>query len=428
MLETIALSMLAWLNWGQPDRELQPLEVFPWHDSAIFNLPLVKKDLATENIVRAYLQSLGNKKILEERQGIWIQSGWNNLGNNQGEKPLPAASLTKIATTLAALDRWGTKHQFATKVYTTAEIENGVIKGDLIIEGSGDPLFVWEEAIALGNALNRLGVKSIQGNLSIVNEFYMNYQNDSLAAGELLKQGLDQKLWQTEITRQHLQMPVGTVQPEIAIAGQIKLIQNIPASAKLLVTHQSLPLGEILRQMNIYSNNKMAQMLADLLGGASKIAQSSAKIANFPPAEIELINGSGLGEENRISPRAVCQMLMAIDGLLKDDSLAATDLFPTAGRDLVGTVQNRGLPLGTTVKTGTLDNVSALAGVIPTKNQGDVYFSIINYGRQYKYFRQQQDWLLNELVQGWELVPNNFDLVPQNWFLGDPRRNVVMLP
>ena len=423
MLESIALSMFAWLNiWGQPNIRLQPLKLFPWHNSTIFKLPTVEKDVATENIVLTYLQDLKIEQIKSDRQGIWIQSGWNNIANNRGKQPLPAASLTKIATTLATLDKWGTKHQFATNIYITGEIENGIVTGDLIVEGNGDPLFVWEEAIALGNSLNQLDIKSIQGNLLVTDKFYMNYQEDSRKAGELLKQGLDKTLWQQEATKQYLQMPVGTLQPEIAIAGKVGSTKNIPADAKLLVTHQSLPLAEILRQMNIYSNNKMAQMLTDLLGGATEVAMSSANIANFTPEEIKLINGSGLGEENRISPRAVCQMLMAIDRLLENNSLSVTDLFPTAGKDLVGTVQNRGLPIGTTVKTGTLDNVSALAGVIPTK-EGNVYFSIINYGRQYQYFRQQQDWLLNELVREWELIPNDFSLSNRNWFLGDPKRN-----
>ena len=426
MLNLIALSMFTWLNiWGQPKPELQPLELFPWHDSAIFNIPLLEPDLRTKNIVQAYLKNLDLQNIDNSRQGIWIQSGWNALARNQGTKLLPAASLTKIATTLAALDKWGARHQFATNIYSTGEFNNGVITGDLIVEGSGDPLFVWEEAIALGNTLHQLGLKSIQGNLLVTDKFYMNYQDNSKNTGELLKEGFDSKLWQSEITRQYLQMPAGTLQPQIAIAGEVKVIKDIPANTKLLVTHQSLPLAEILRQMNIYSNNKMAQMLADLLGGAKEIAKFSAQIADFPSEEIELVNGSGLGEENRISPRAVCQMLITIDKLLQNGSLSATDLFPTAGRDLVGTVQSRGLPLGTSVKTGTLDNVSALAGVIPTKDRGNVYFSIINYGRQYEYFRQQQDWLLNELVQKWESVPNDFSLTDKNWSLGDSSRNKI---
>ena len=437
MLDLIVLNIFMRFNiWGQPHNDLVPLEVFPWHDTAIFELPAIKDDLVTKNIIQTYLNKIGERGINSNSQGIWIQSGWHTLASNQGTTPLPAASLTKIATTLAVLSEWGTKHQFATNVYITGEIESGTVTGDLIVEGNGDPLFVWEEAIALGNTLNQLGITSVAGDLLIGDRFYMNYQNQSQTAGKLLKQALNRKQWQGEITRQYLQMPVGTSQPEVAIASRVKSIDKIPDTATLLVTHRSLPVAEILRQMNIYSNNKMAQMLTDSLGGANQVAKISADLANFPPEEIELINGSGLGEENRISPRAVCQMLMAIDRLAFDSSLAATDLFPTAGRDTVGTVQNRSLPLGTTVKTGTLDNVSALAGIVSLNGQAiqkespqnKVYFSIINYGRQYQYFRQQQDWLLDRLVREWDLIPpRNFSLAgKKSWFLGDPERNIVV--
>ena len=419
-------SIAGWFSgWQEPKPELQPLELLPWEQSAIFELPKFERDRNSQTVVNNYLQTLAQKGFKRDHQGIWVQSGWDVSTSNLGKTPLPAASLTKIATTLAALNKWGAKHQFFTDIYITGSINQGVVTGDLIIKGSGDPLFVWEEAIALGNSLNQLGIKQIQGNILVTDKFYMNFEDESLIAAELLHKALDRNLWDSPITQQYLQMPVGTKQPEV-ITGQIKATRKIPTNAKQLIRHRSLPLAEILRQMNIYSNNKMAQMLADSIGGADLVAQVGSEIAGFPAAEIELINGSGLGEENRISPRAVCQMLMAIDRLLQPYSYSATDLFPTAGRDLVGTVQDRDLPKGTTIKTGTLDNVTALAGVIPTKDKPNVYFSIINYGRSVKYFRRQQDSLLNELAQPWQLAPSKFNLAQENnWYLGDPQRNNI---
>ena len=424
MLDFIALSALAWLNsLREVDRSLQPLELLPWEESAIFQLPAGSEDPNVEPIVRNYLQRLTAENFDLQRQGIWVQSGWTTLASNREQIPLPAASLTKIATTLAALNKWGAKHQFMTDIYLTGEIIDGVVTGDLIVKGNGDPLFVWEEAIALGNALEERGISKVQGDLLITDEFYMNYEAASLKVGKLFEQALNRRLWRSQITQQYLQMPTGTQQPEVAIAGTIGAIDSIPDEARLLIRHRSLPLAEILRQMNIYSNNRMAQILADLVGGADVVARSSAKIAGFPLNEIELINGSGLGEENRISPRAVCQMLMAIDRLLQPHSFSAADLFPTAGRDFVGTVRDRSLPNGTTIKTGTLDRVSALAGIIPTGEGDNVYFSIINYGSSVEYFRQQQDLVLNEIARSWQLLPNEPDLARDNWYLGDPLRN-----
>ena len=408
----------------QPNQNLQPLEVFPWENTKIFDLPTIQNNLITQTAIERYLVDLTNAGLDPEKQGIWVQSDWSTPVSNQGKTPLPAASLTKIATTLAALNKWGAKHQFTTNIYHSGEVSNGVIFGDLIIAGSGDPLFVWEEAIALGNALAELGITKIQGNILVTDQFYMNFRDQSAMAGKLFKQSLDHKQWQPEITQHYLKMPLETKQPAIEVIGKVETVRQVPASNTLLLRHRSLPLAEILRQMNIYSNNKMAQILADLVGSPRQIAESSARIANFPEAEIQLINGSGLGEENRISPRAVCQMLIVIDRLLKEDNQNISDLFPTSGRDTVGTVQDRGLPLNTSVKTGTLNSVSALGGIIPTEDKGNVYFTIINYGARIKYFRQQQDQILNELVQTWQVSPTKTTSVQaSHWRLGDPNRN-----
>lgn len=69
--------------------------------------------------------------------------------------------------------------------------------------------------------------------------------------------------------------------------------------------------------MNVYSNNKIAESLAQQIGGGEKIAQIVSQVANVPQEEILLQNGSGLGVDNRISPRAVARMFMALDTLLE---------------------------------------------------------------------------------------------------------------
>ncbi|MEM6613834.1 MAG: D-alanyl-D-alanine carboxypeptidase [Cyanobacteria bacterium P01_C01_bin.72] len=418
-------SVAAWFSGGQSAQSvLQPLELLAWEEAEVFSAPEFEHDRLSQSVIDNYLQQLSQSGYKSDRQGLWIQSGWDVAASNLGNIPLPAASLTKIATTLAALDRWGARHQFLTNVYVTGEIVNGVVKGDLVVEGNGDPLFVWEEAIALGNTLNQLGVKEVQGNILVTDKFYMNFEQESLKSGKLLQQALNYRLWHSAITQQYLRLPIGTKKPKVLVRGEVKVTEGVPLNAQVLIHHSSLPLAEILRQMNIYSNNKMAQILTDLLGGANLVAETSAELASFPGAEIMLINGSGLGEANQISPRAVCQMLMATERLLKPYKYSVTDLFPTAGKDIVGTLQGRNLPAGTAIKTGTLDRVSALAGVIPTGDRSNVCFSVINYGRPVQYLRQQQDSLLNELVQPWQLEPNDFNLSQERkWYFGNPQRN-----
>ncbi|MBE9167575.1 D-alanyl-D-alanine carboxypeptidase [Pleurocapsales cyanobacterium LEGE 06147] len=438
MLDVIASNVISLILevFGRVPPKLEPIQLVSWHHAAIFTLPTTEPDPAVEVIVKDYLQLLTNKGIVPQQQGMWIQTNWSGLADSEGTVPISAASLTKIATTLAALAKWGTQYQFETKIYSTGEIIDGVLQGDLLVEGSGDPFFVWEEAIALGNALEELGIRRVAGDLVVTDKFYMNYQSEAQVVGELLKQALDTKLWSSQVQQQYLTLPLGTPHPQLAIAGKVKVKNNIPDSSQLLLRHQSLPLVEILKQMNIYSNNEIAQMLADAVGGAKDVARYAAKAAKVPAVEIQLVNGSGLGVDNRISPRAVCRMLMAIEESLQSQSLSVGDLFPVAGRDTLGTLQNRQIPSGVAVKTGTLAQVSALAGVIESgdpalrvlPHRGQICFAIINSGSQIEYFRQQQDLLLYRLALHWQLTPaikTNIRVTDSH--LGDPRRNLSVL-
>lgn len=380
------------------------LPLVSWQEASIFQIPS-DPDPQIQSIISQYLQTLDSQGLSVNQQGIWIQSDWSVLGDSRGKIPAPAASLTKIATTMASMDKWGLNHRFTTKIYGVGEINNGILKGDLVVESGGDPLFVWEEAIILGNKLQQLGITKVEGDLIVLGNWQMNYEENSLKSGELLKQALNEKNWSGIIKKQYEQMKVKPTPPNITIEGMVKKSSDISNKGKLLLTHQSLTLREILRLMNVYSNNKIAESLAQQIGGGAKVAEIVSKIANIPPEEILLENGSGLGVNNRISPRAVCRMLMILDNQLKGSDINMGDLFPVAGIDKKGTVEYRNIPNGIPIKTGTLSVVSALGGVISTNERSHVYFAIINYGSDIERLRNQQDVLLRNLEKHWTFQP-----------------------
>lgn len=360
--------------------------------------------------VEEYLQALIKSKLvtenLTESQGIWLQSGPILMANHQGTTPLPAASLTKIATSLVALKNWGPNHQFETLVSTTGPIVNGVLQGDLVITGGGDPLFVWEEAIALGNTLNQMGIKEVKGNLLVTDNFAMNFEPNPMLAGQMLKQALNHTTWTRPANYSYAIMRRGTAKPQVVIAGGVKLVSQPNPQQTLLLRRRSLTLQQLIKEMNIFSNNFMSEMLVESLGGAAIMQSQAAKLAGVPETEIQLINGSGLGVDNRISPRAACAMLMAIQREATAHNINVADLFPTSGFDRRGTIQSRNMPYATVMKTGTLREVSALAGVIPTRDRGLVWFAIINRGPQIPGFRASQDRLLQSLVKQLEVSPD----------------------
>ncbi|MDG2991710.1 D-alanyl-D-alanine carboxypeptidase [Candidatus Synechococcus calcipolaris G9] len=383
------------------------------------------REQVVQQRVTDYLEALEQKGIPVTDQGVWLQTQDQLLVNHQGDRPLSAASITKIATTLAILDKFPPHHEFLTRFGTTGDLVNGVVKGDLVIVGSNDPLFVWEEAIMVANALNDLGIRQIDGNVVIVPPFAMNYTDDPGSAGVILKQAMDSRQWPGELQDTYNRMAPGTPRPQLAIAGQVMITETIPADTKFLLEHRSLPLVEILRQMNIYSNNDMSEMLADMVGGGPVLGPKVAEMIGVPTQEIQLINGSGLGDENRISPRAACGMFQMLQTQLGAQNLSLADILPMAGRD-GGTLDYRTLPQSTLVKTGTLWNVSALTGIIPTQKYGTVCFSIINGGPHLDGFRQEQE----NLVQGFmddlgraSTLPLEFQGNSPPFRLGDRERN-----
>ncbi|MGB3651608.1 MAG: D-alanyl-D-alanine carboxypeptidase [Rivularia sp. (in: cyanobacteria)] len=377
--------------------------------------PLNHPDRATNAQVQQYLNSLAAKGFPKQFQGVWIQSDTQVLASHQGKIPLPAASLSKVAVTLATLKTLGAEHQFVTQIGTNGSIQNGILKGDLIIEGSYDPFFVWEEAFKIGNLLNQLGIKKVTGNLIIVDKFYMNFQDDPLTTGNLLKVGLDSAIWTEAAKAEYQKLPLGTAKPQVVIDG---IVQTSTASGssfkKPLIRHYSYPLAELLKKMNLYSNNFMADKLALTIGGASRVESKAAEITGLPQSEIKLINGSGLSTENRISPRAVCAMFQAIEKYLQPRNMTIADVFHIAGVD-EGNLDKRSIPKFAVVKSGSLNNVSNLAGALPTQKQEIIWFVIMNAegkldnlnteneasGKNLEYFRTQQDNLLQSFVQKW---------------------------
>ncbi|RCJ29106.1 D-alanyl-D-alanine carboxypeptidase [Nostoc minutum NIES-26] len=411
MLELLGSGLVSlWLEMaGVQIKPSDALDALAWQSSPGLVLAPDPNPAGTSTVTE-YLKGLITSKLvaqnLIESQGIWMQSGPMLMANHQGTTPLPAASLTKIATSLVALKTWGPDHQFQTLVSATGPTVNGVLQGDLVITGGGDPMFVWEEAIALGNTLNKMGIKQVKGNLIITGNFAMNFQRHPLLAGQMLKQALNNKTWTRPANYIYSIMPKGTPKPQVVIAGNIKFEAQPNPQQTLLVRHHSLPLQKLIKEMNVFSNNEMAEMLAESVGGSTVVQSTAANLARVPNSEIQLINGSGLGPENRISPRAVCAMLMALQQEAAAHQLNLADLFPTSGFDRRGTLHARHIPIATAIKTGTLRDVSALAGVMPTRDRGLVWFAILNRGSNISALRAGQDKLLQHLVQLLQVAPS----------------------
>lgn len=84
-----------------------------------------------------------------------------------GSTSLPPASVTKTFTCFYALETLGAEFVFETAILVSGPIVDGVVDGDLILVGGGDPTLVTDDLAAMADALSESGVKLIKGQFKV---------------------------------------------------------------------------------------------------------------------------------------------------------------------------------------------------------------------------------------------------------------------
>ncbi|MBD9484258.1 D-alanyl-D-alanine carboxypeptidase/D-alanyl-D-alanine-endopeptidase [Pseudomonas sp. PDM14] len=159
-----------------------------------------------------------------------------------------------------------------------------------------------------------------------------------------------------------------------SIAGKDRQAE-VPKSARLLARAYSPDLVEVIRDINKYSNNTMARQLFLSLGetfrdkadpddakAAQRVIRSWLARKGITAPHLVIENGSGLSRDERVSVREMSAMLQAAwQGPYAAEFIAS---MPLVGMD--GTMRKRlkrtGMEGQGHIKTGTLNNVRAIAG------------------------------------------------------------------
>jgi D-alanyl-D-alanine carboxypeptidase/D-alanyl-D-alanine-endopeptidase (penicillin-binding protein 4) len=85
------------------------------------------------------------------------------------ETPRSPASTMKLVTTFASLDLLGPAYTWHTEALARGTLNGGVLKGDLILKGGGDPYMTLERWWSFVRALRAQGLKTIEGDVVIDN-------------------------------------------------------------------------------------------------------------------------------------------------------------------------------------------------------------------------------------------------------------------
>jgi D-alanyl-D-alanine carboxypeptidase/D-alanyl-D-alanine-endopeptidase (penicillin-binding protein 4) len=89
------------------------------------------------------------------------------LESHTPDTSLPPASVTKAVTALYALQHLGSGFKFATQVIATGPVLNGIVQGDLVVAGGGDPHLDTDGLSNLARGVAQRGIKGVTGSLRI---------------------------------------------------------------------------------------------------------------------------------------------------------------------------------------------------------------------------------------------------------------------
>lgn len=321
---------------------------------------------------------------------IWDLAADAKIISYNADVPLIPASVMKCVTTAALGKVMPYDRSLTTKVYIKGKKKDNLFRGQLIVSGCGDPslgdgrhkgMVDFPEAIA--QALCNKGITAFEGSIVIDDSFFAGPSvPPSWVAGDLN---------QSYGTGCHALNFEGNASGKKAVAnpGAVFIRRLVEAFEKnglqftenndleiaddenLLLTYDSPQLGALMRSCMFRSDNLYAESFLRLFGtgnGTDGSGEASALLAmqhwnalNYPMENIEIIDGSGLSRDNRLTADFLGLVLKAMN-----NDPEYVSFFPLTGEE--GTVKNfmKDTPLQgyMALKTGSMNGIQSYAGYL----------------------------------------------------------------
>ncbi len=367
---------------------------------------------------------------LNDRSCLAVSVDGASIALHNAEVPVIPASNQKLPVAAAALERLGADFRYTTTVIAAGSPVDGVIAGDLVLVGGGDPLLssnwyvnsdLQRHPVTSPTSLDLLadevvdaGVTSVTG--SVVgdgsrydDEFFAPgwgpgvagiesgpydalMANDSLVLGDAQRSADPNEGAAREFAR--------LLEARGVTVGGPPGVGAAPASSVEIASIDSAPMSDVIAEMLGASDNNTAEMIVKelALAGANDDTAPGTREAGLAVvldqlvewdvdvSSIVLTDGSGLSLDNRLT----CDALITVLQRTGFTSAIGQGL-PVAGQTgtLTGIFDDHPVAGRLRGKTGTLNNppfnvdppaVKALAGYLPVEGGSAVEYALVLNG------------------------------------------------
>ncbi|MBX3716397.1 MAG: D-alanyl-D-alanine carboxypeptidase/D-alanyl-D-alanine-endopeptidase [Burkholderiales bacterium] len=136
--------------------------------------------LAAAQLPAPVREALAKAGVPESAVGVVVEpvAGGRRLVSHNADRALNPASAIKLVTTFAALDLLGPAHAFRTDALVAGEVSGGVLAGDLVLKGGGDPKLTYERLWQLVRRLRARGLREIRGDVILDRSYFAPAAHD----------------------------------------------------------------------------------------------------------------------------------------------------------------------------------------------------------------------------------------------------------
>jgi D-alanyl-D-alanine carboxypeptidase/D-alanyl-D-alanine-endopeptidase (penicillin-binding protein 4) len=355
-------------------------------------------------------------------KAVDLKTGKTIAAFNENMALTPASNI-KLITTASAMDIYGPDFRYKTPVMYEGQIRDSVLTGNLYIKGTGDPTLGSE--ILRNNredflhewlsAIKKAGIKRISGNITVIDSLFgydgismkwlvedigtdyaqgiygisifdnifrpslhdRNSERTSLAdPGLFLADYFKQFLKDNgiEIDGQSTTYRLETLKSQLS-----GTVFYIPGDLQEIGAVYSPRMSEILREINVNSNNLYAEHLYRKMLTDSVNIKALWQSRGLDSTALIMYDGSGLSPQNAVSADYLTSLLVYIDRHWGGREAFYRSL-PLAGKE--GTVaaflKNTALAGKAHVKSGSMSGVQSYSGYIETGIERYAFSLIIN--------------------------------------------------